>query len=660
MINGLAKQRWIPFFFFAALGLRAADQPTLTITVPAASVDHPYRYQIGATAWDDAPVTFKEIAGGNSDWLRVSPSGLLEGTPDKSAPARSTITVRAETPEGVQATATLVVTVESMVCPRPAAGEIAWCEPAQNPAPPGAASGGKPSRSQPPTTPSNFQLRDQFQPITQFTKAQAIETPQIVQFRRNVGDYGMFGHWDRNQKKLVIDTSAVNGNQEWINAVNGSNVLISGSILIETEIPHCSRQEWRVVTETTDSSNVLIYGPNEASIFCQPDAYDPHKSTVYIVIPSHAIWANVFYNEANTLDPSWKSTVDAPLPHKCNGDPAPAHAASVPVTPPQGIRPCDSNTNASIGSQSHFLTSLYYSPWIAPFFTHFTQPGVTQGAISIAPWDLKTKETWDVQGYVSTRVPGGWFGFNATVEHDRTPQDDLNSITGGVTYDWRWGDTAKFWGSKWKPGTTTPPFLGLRVPDFNARFGPEFQPEATGLGKANVNSYGRALNFVGGVTARLPIVLNFFHDPSIHQPSAVTILPLVGWEGGGRYDPAVIMQGVNPQLINRLVYGADGSLRWPFQLTHNFLGNRPITVDYSYRVRRLLLDEPFILANSSPTETFGGGERTYEKLTLIMPLSAYLQLRAAWQHGTLPPVFQYAANVFTLGVTFSNPGSVEH
>jgi len=53
-------------------------------------------------------------------------------------------------------------------------------------------------------------------------------------------------------------------------------------------------------------------------------------------------------------------------------------------------------------------------------------------------------------------------------------------------------------------------------------------------------------------------------------------------------------------------------------------------------------------------------DRPYNRITLIMPFSAYFQVRASWQHGTLPPEFQCVGNLFTLGVTFSNPGSVEH
>jgi hypothetical protein len=41
------------------------------------------------------------------------------------------------------------------------------------------------------------------------------------------------------------------------------------------------------------------------------------------------------------------------------------------------------------------------------------------------------------------------------------------------------------------------------------------------------------------------------------------------------------------------VLGVDGSVRSPYNITRNFLGDRAITVDFSYRVRQLYYAEPF-------------------------------------------------------------------
>ncbi|MGA8430400.1 MAG: hypothetical protein WB729_11310 [Candidatus Sulfotelmatobacter sp.] len=45
----------------------------------------------------------------------------------------------------------------------------------------------------------------------------------------------------------------------------------------------------------------------------------------------------------------------------------------------------------------------------------------------------------------------------------------------------------------------------------------------------------------------------------------------------------------------RRVAGADASMRWSFQLAHNFLGDKPIIIEYSYRTMALhsrALDRP--------------------------------------------------------------------
>jgi hypothetical protein len=144
------------------------------------------------------------------------------------------------------------------------------------------------------------------------------------------------------------------------------------------------------------------------------------------------------------------------------------------------------------------------------------------------------------------------------------------------------------------------------------------------------------------------------------QNSMITIVPVVGAEEGFR----VTSHDVNgttpqPQDISRFVAGGDASLRWPFNISHNFLGDKPITLEYSFRARVLGSNEPYIDTRSE-TEKLSEGWRNYSRLTLIMPISAYVQGRVALQRGALPPLFQSVGSFLTLGVTFSNPGSSEH
>ena len=655
MKKSFSKQSWTILILLSALGIKAADHPISTILLPAAIAGRPYSYQISTTASDGAPVTFAKIDGWTAIWLRVSPSGLLEGTPDKTAPARSTIRVRAESRGGSQLTALFVVPVETVVCPHEEGGELAWCEPAPN-SPAGQAPANVPPPNQAPVYPLNFQFKDvPFKLGAPVAKRDlSLSSVKVIQFSRVTCERGMFGHYQKNQiPNIAWDEDPRWVTPELVSAVNGSKVPISGSVLVKSEVPYCSMQKWNIVTESVDSSSILVYGPSEISVFCHPDASAnpdscPRCGTLLIVLPVHAIWANVFGHGAETHDPGWKPVGDVAAGYDCEGNPM-----KTLMAPPQGIRPCDSRSDAKIRpplkTKSNLATDIFYSPVVAWVYNRLTQPGVTQGTFSFAPVDRSPKWTFDGQSYVSTRIPGGWIGLTTMLEHDINPKDDLDSFTAAVTYDWRWGDNQRFLGSKRDPGAD-PPYFGLRVPEFSVRLGPEAMPGARIKGTDSA----RELNLVGGGTARLPMIFSF-----LRQPSIISVLPLVGWEGGKRIDSHQIGTMPPPRDISRFLTGIDASARWPYYLTHNFLGDRPITLDYSYRYRHLFSPEPYIDANS-PMESSVAGSRAYNRITLIMPFSAYLQLRASWQRGTLPPEFQYAGDVFTLGLAFSNPGSVEH
>jgi hypothetical protein len=288
---------------------------------------------------------------------------------------------------------------------------------------------------------------------------------------------------------------------------------------------------------------------------------------------------------------------------------------------------------------------------VAAIYNRLTQPGVTQGTLSIAPFDLAAKGTYDVQGYLSTRQGPGWIGFSSMLEHDINTKDDLDSVNLAITYDWRWGDNKKFWAST-QPSRPLemPAAMGLRVPEFNVKLSLEGAPGAPAAADAQ-----RRLNVVSGATGRLPVIFSFWKQPSI-----LSVLPVVGFEAGERTGSADSNLSTQPGHIDRLIGGVDASLRLP-EVMHNFLGDKPITIDYSYRLRHLFSAEPYIdVTQPKPVQIFRAGSREYNRVTLIIPISAYFQIRASRQQGTLPPEFQYVGNLFTLGVTFSNPGSIEH
>ncbi len=430
-----------------------------------------------------------------------------------------------------------------------------------------------------------------------------------------------------------------------IDAINASKVLISGSILKEPNVPNCEKYVWKVVTQSTDSSNILIYSPSDVSAFCDGDASAGSK-TLLLVLPAHAEWANVVGFAANTQDPTWRPLSSPPPGHNCDGSPPDRD-----LLPAQGIVPCDFHVKRSLS------WPLYRSGWL---YNRLTQPGTFQGTISFTPVVAgfgKQNLAFDVQAYGSAKLGSGWIGMPVVFEETSTSQTNLNSLTAAVTYDWRLKNTADFWLPAVNMTTTSAkaPFVGLRPPEMNVRVGPEFappqflkptQPSAIDAGSA------LDLNVVGGATARLPIVFSF-----AKQPSILSVFPLIGIEGGEHVREHLLGE---PSELLRKVAGVDASFRWPFQVTHNFLGDKPITLDYSYRTRWLSYPEPYIDLGSTGPEALSTRRRSYTRISLIEPLSAYLQIKVTAQRGSLPPDFRAAGYIFTFGLNFANPGSAEH
>lgn len=336
---------------------------------------------------------------------------------------------------------------------------------------------------------------------------------------------------------------------------------------------------------------------------------------------------------------------------------------------------------------------------------------MSQGNISIAPIAAATKSTWDVQTYGSSLWGPGWIGLQGIYEHDRKPADDLNSFTAALTYDLRYSSHKPYLGHfKWWSTSSdcdgladnsgspakdcSPPIVAIRPVELIERVGPEWSPDSFKYKSTTTTTMGttttttttstqylpRNLNFVVGSTLRFPIILSPKASPALRQPSQFTVVPVAGLEQGFRVISHPIGIGTTcvpvskptcapqPQEILRRVLGIDASARSPYNITRNFLGDRPVTVDFSYRMRTLSYAEPFAnqlyaihnVMNPPPVIGQSAGGRSYSRITFIAPFSAYVQFRVTWQHGDLPPAFQYVGNQVTLGLTFSNPGSSEH
>jgi hypothetical protein len=152
-----------------------------------------------------------------------------------------------------------------------------------------------------------------------FRLSDSPKSKEILQFARNRGGQGEFGHFNPQEDR--IDWTITDGSQfkaSFVKAINASKVLISGSILTHGGLPDCAHQLWKVVTESTDSSNILVYGPSDLSFYCE-SSEDDQGYTVVIVLPVHAIWANVVGYPADTSDPSWKAAGVAPTGYDCDG-----------------------------------------------------------------------------------------------------------------------------------------------------------------------------------------------------------------------------------------------------------------------------------------------------------------------------------------------------
>jgi hypothetical protein len=112
--------------------------------------------------------------------------------------------------------------------------------------------------------------------------------------------------------------------------------------------------------------------------------------------------------------------------------------------------------------------------------------------------------------------------------------------------------------------------------------------------------------------------------------------------------------------IFRQVVGFDSSSRFPFILTHSFLGDRPITVDFTRRTRYVSSPEHLTDYVSEIAERIMKQQRSDWRGSYIIPISTLANFKVTAQHGGLPPDFNYLGSSLNVGRTFSIPGYSEH
>jgi hypothetical protein len=450
-----------------------------------------------------------------------------------------------------------------------------------------------------------------------------------------------FIDFDRPKNKMwnVLDPTTLLHDIDYAKAIRtpASKTLFSGTIIsapYDLGPKPCAEQDWRVVLLSRESSNILIYGPADISEFCDDD-----KRRIVLVVPVHVVWARIFPNSPNFRDPFRK----APSPLKSPDDSYCLKNNFPPEDPKRewDIRPCD----------LYWVFGGFYDQPFAFLYNHLTQPGTFQGTLSFTPAIGKVPNTagappgekapaetlnFDVQLYASGKVGKGYIGVPLVFEKANAPTANLNSLIMGISYDIPFATPKHEYVSS---GTDRFRFT-LRLPDVRVQYGPEFAV-----------STPHDINMVATGVVRVPFVFG------VHsQPSAISIFPVVGVEGGSHVSAHLTE---NNEILRRVV-GFDSSLRVPFILTHAFFGDKPNTIDFAWRTRYLSYPEPITDYVSGIAEILSKEQRSYWRGSFVMPVSTLIQFKVTVQHGGLPPDFDYLGYSVNLGLTFGNPGYSEH
>jgi hypothetical protein len=470
----------------------------------------------------------------------------------------------------------------------------------------------------------------------------------VTDFDRLKGETGQFPSEERTAKGEVIEARPVNSDTDAgvVTAINASKTIFSGSVLAVnlTDVANgvnCASYDWKIVVQSKEATSVLIYDPSDiGSGVCEGNRF-------IVALPVHVLWAEVYGYHQN-LDPSRAAPAKPSSFTDCVGQPA-----------IQTITPCDVGT-------SGIVAGGYHAEWL---LSHFSAPGNGKGAITFTG---KGEVIYDVQADPAYKAGIGWF--NVPVVFERGPAGaNLNSLTFGVAYDfrpvahpdWNWG----------KPGATS--HFIFRKPQFQIRSGPEMSPSRPGTASTTGNEH--SWNYTWGETVKFPLVLNF-HD----QPSSFSFYSIFGAEEG--WHIATNLPTKDP--IARGLAGGNASFRWPFNVTHNFLGTTPITFEAQYLVRWLAYPEPFadfanlppagtappcprrvgigVITSSTGQLTCGAVEALSSKAQSLFrgdisfPLDPYIQVTASVTKGSLPPSFWLIGWTYSLGLTFGNNASSEH
>lgn len=396
-----------------------------------------------------------------------------------------------------------------------------------------------------------------------------------------------------------------------IAAINSSKALTSGSLLEITfdnqEIAgNCKNYDWKIVTQAKESPNILIYNPSDiGSGVCVDGKF-------LIALPVHVLWADVTAYK-QFADPSRSAPAGVTSYTDCFGQPA-----------AETILPCDRYANWRIGT--------FYK--LANVQRLFGQSGAAQGSLSLSPviGSGSRQLAFDIQADPGYWAHKGWINIPIVFEKSTTAGSNMDSFLAGIAFDARAIRRPNFYDES--------EHFKIRKPQFRIQTGAELAPTTP-----------HDSNWVESGTVKIPFVFTFHQ-----QPSALTVYPVIGIEGGSHVSTHL----TEPDPVLRGLAGMDGSFRWPYNLGHAFLGSSPITVDYSYRMRWLAYAEPTTNPAGTGAETLSTGHHGYARVSLIAPFTSNFQFQTTLLVGSLPPNFRVLSPTLTLGLTFTNPGSSEH
>jgi hypothetical protein len=398
-----------------------------------------------------------------------------------------------------------------------------------------------------------------------------------------------------------------------VKAIIVSKILFSGTVLKLDVGADCQKYDWNIVTQTAQSSSVLIYGPSDIG------GGNCDGSFLFLTVPVEVLWAEVSGYLYKSHDSFHKGPSEFPSKLQLCEDNRPDTEL---------INLCDRHEGP--------LSWIYRTGWL---YTRLTQPGTGQGSITYSPVlgnSGTLKLNYDVQTNFSSKFGPGWVILPVLFEKDANQKANLDSLITGMGYELHLGSKGNL-----LPKRPALSDLAMRAAVVQFKSGIELAPTRP-----------RDLNTVQAQTLKLPVVLNIRQ-----QPSSLTFFPVFGLEEVHHVNTH--LSGESTDQFRR-VLGADASLRWPFRFTHNFLGDKPVTIDYTYRSRWLSNTEPSTDFDSGGKELLSTSRQAYYKIAFLAPISSYLQFKISVQSGSLPPDFRILGHSLQVGLSFSDPGGVEH